>query len=216
MENNVKVMIDELVGRANKAKDEMLKLNQEQVDRIVEAMSKAGLDKHIELAQMAVEETQRGIVEDKITKNMFATEYVWHSIKYAKTAGIIEENDEDGYMLVAEPIGVVAGVTPVTNPTSTTMFKILISLKGRNPIIFSFHPSAQKCSAEAARILRDAAIEAGAPEDSHCKRKGTRVESASEREHDNSSRRRLNSSNWCRKHFPITFLPIERKPPEGI
>lgn len=162
---NVNEMINELVVKANKAKDEMLKLNQEQVDAIVEAMSKAGLDKHIELAQMAVEETKRGIVEDKITKNMFATEYVYHSIKYAKTVGVIEENEEDGYMLVAEPIGVVAGVTPVTNPTSTTMFKTIISIKGRNPIIFSFHPSAQKCSAEAARILRDAAIKAGAPED---------------------------------------------------
>ena len=165
MERNVNEMINELVVKANKAKDEMLKLNQEQVDAIVEAMSKAGLDKHIELAQMAVEETKRGIVEDKITKNMFATEYVYHSIKYAKTVGVIEENEEDGYMLVAEPIGVVAGVTPVTNPTSTTMFKTIISIKGRNPIIFSFHPSAQKCSAEAARILRDAAIKAGAPED---------------------------------------------------
>ena len=165
MERNVNEMINELVVKANKAKDEMLKLNQEQVDAIVEAMSKAGLDKHIELAQMAVEETKRGIVEDKITKNMFATEYVYHSIKYAKTVGVIEENEEDGYMLVAEPIGVVAGVTPVTNPTSTTMFKTIISIKGRNPIIFSFHPSAQKCSAEAARILRDAAIQAGAPED---------------------------------------------------
>ena len=162
--NNIYEMIDTLVGRANKAKDEMLKLNQEQIDNIVKEMAKAGLDKHIELAQMAVEETQRGIVEDKITKNMFATEYVYHSIKYAKTVGVIEENEEEGYMLVAEPIGVVAGVTPVTNPTSTTMFKALISIKGRNPIIFSFHPSAQKCSAEAARILRDAAIKAGAPE----------------------------------------------------
>ena len=112
MERNVNEMINELVVKANKAKDEMLKLNQEQVDAIVEAMSKAGLDKHIELAQMAVEETKRGIVEDKITKNMFATEYVYHSIKYAKTVGVIEENEEDGYMLVAEPIGVVAGVTP--------------------------------------------------------------------------------------------------------
>lgn len=164
MENNVKMMIDELVEKAVKAKDEMLNLNQEQVDKIVEEMSKAGLDKHIELAQMAVEETQRGIVEDKITKNMFATEYIWHNIKYAKTVGVIEENEEEGYQLVAEPIGVVAGVTPVTNPTSTTMFKTLISLKGRNPIIFSFHPSAQKCSVEAAKILRDAAIKAGAPE----------------------------------------------------
>ena len=163
-EFSVENMINDLVTKANKAKEEMLKLDQEAVDKIVAAMAKAGLDKHIELAQMAVEETNRGVFEDKVTKNIFATEYVYNSIKYTKTVGIIEENDEEGYMMVAEPIGVVAGVTPVTNPTSTTMFKTLISIKGRNPIIFSFHPSAQKCSSEAAKILRDAAIEAGAPE----------------------------------------------------
>ena len=170
MSKNVKTefsvdnMINDLVTKANKAKDEMLKLDQEAVDKIVAAMAKAGLEKHIELAKMAVEETNRGVFEDKVTKNIFATEYIYNSIKYTKTVGVIEENDEEGYMMVAEPIGVVAGVTPVTNQTSTTMFKALISIKGRNPIIFSFHPSAQKCSAEAARILRDAAIEAGAPE----------------------------------------------------
>ncbi|MBO3444441.1 bifunctional acetaldehyde-CoA/alcohol dehydrogenase [Clostridium sp. CCUG 7971] len=163
-EFSVENMINDLVTKANIAKDAMLKLDQEAIDKIVGAMAKAGLDKHIELAQMAVEETKRGIFEDKVTKNIFATEYVYNSIKYKKTVGVIEENDEEGYMMVAEPIGVVAGVTPVTNPTSTTMFKSLISIKGRNPIIFSFHPSAQKCSAEAAKILRDAAVEAGAPE----------------------------------------------------
>ena len=163
-EITVENMINELVKKANIAKEEMLKLDQEATDKIVAAMAKAGLDKHIELAQLAVNETGRGIFEDKVTKNMFATEYIYNSIKYTKTVGVIEENEEEGYMKVAEPIGVVAGVTPVTNPTSTTMFKTLISMKGRNPIIFSFHPSAQKCSAEAARILRDAAIEAGAPE----------------------------------------------------
>ena len=158
-------MINDLVLKANKAKDKMLELDQEAIDNIVAEMAKAGLDKHIELAQMAVEETARGIFEDKVTKNIFATEYIYNSIKYKKTVGVIEENDDEGYMMVAEPIGVIAGVTPVTNPTSTTMFKSLISMKGRNPIIFSFHPSAQKCSSEAARILRDAAIKAGAPED---------------------------------------------------
>ena len=164
-EYNVEKMIDELVIKAQKAKEEMLNLDQEAIDHIVKEMAMAGLDKHIELAQMAIDETKRGIFEDKVTKNMFSTEYVYNSIKYNKTVGVIEKNEEDGYMLIAEPIGVVAGVTPVTNPTSTTMFKSIISLKGRNPIIFSFHPSAQKCSSEAARILRDAAIKAGAPED---------------------------------------------------
>ena len=134
MSKNVKTefsvdnMINDLVTKANKAKDEMLKLDQEAVDKIVAAMAKAGLEKHIELAKMAVEETNRGVFEDKVTKNIFATEYIYNSIKYTKTVGVIEENDEEGYMMVAEPIGVVAGVTPVTNPTSTTMFKALISI----------------------------------------------------------------------------------------
>ena len=163
--NEVFEMVDSLVVKANVAKDAMLELNQEEIDHIVSEMAKAGLDKHIELAQMAVEETQKGVFEDKVTKNIFATEYIYHNIKYTKTVGVIDENDEEGYMLVAEPIGVVAGITPVTNPTSTTMFKSLIAIKGRNPIIFSFHPSAQKCSVAAAKVLRDAAIKEGAPED---------------------------------------------------
>lgn len=164
-EVRIESMIDELVKKANVAMEEMLKLDQEEIDKIVQSMAKAGLDNHIELAQMAVDETSMGVFEDKITKNIFATEYIYNSIKYKKTVGIVEENNEEGYMMVAEPIGVIAGVTPVTNPTSTTMFKALISIKSRNPIIFSFHPSAQKCSAEAAKILRDAAIKEGAPKD---------------------------------------------------
>ena len=163
--NHIKDMIDGLVARAKKASEEYLKLNQEQVDKIVKAMAMAGLEHHMELAKMAVEETKRGIYEDKITKNMFATEYIYHSIKYDKTVGIISENEEEGYEEIAEPVGIIAGVTPVTNPTSTTMFKSIISAKTRNVIIFGFHPSAQKCSVQAATILRDAAIEAGAPKD---------------------------------------------------
>ena len=119
----------------------------------------------MELAKLAVEETKRGIYEDKITKNMFATEYIYHSIKYDKTVGVINENEEEGYVEIAEPIGIIAGVTPVTNPTATTMFKSIISAKTRNVIIFGFHPSAQKCSVAAATIVRDAAIKAGAPKD---------------------------------------------------
>ena len=163
-EKYVKEMIDSLVEKAKKASEEYLKLNQEQVDNIVKAMSMAGLEHHMELAKMAVEETKRGIYEDKITKNMFATEYIYHSIKYEKTVGIIDENEEEDYAEIAEPVGIIAGVTPVTNPTSTTMFKSIISAKTRNVIIFGFHPSAQKCSSKAAEILRDAAIKAGAPE----------------------------------------------------
>ena len=164
-ETKVKEMIDNLVKRAKKASEEYLKLDQKTVDNITKAMSMAGLEHHMELAKMAVEETGRGIYEDKITKNMFATEYVYHSIKHEKTVGVISKNEEEGYSEIAEPVGIIAGVTPVTNPTSTTMFKSIISAKTRNVIIFGFHPSAQKCSSRAAEILREAAVKAGAPED---------------------------------------------------
>ena len=163
-ELKIKSMIDDLVEKAKIASKEYLKLNQEQVNNIIKKMSMAGLDNHMQLAKMAVEETGRGIYEDKIIKNMFATEYVYHSIKYAKTVGVVNENEEEGYEEIAEPIGIIAGVTPVTNPTSTTMFKSLIAAKTRNVIIFGFHPSSQRCSVEAAKILREAAISAGAPE----------------------------------------------------
>ena len=161
----IKQMVDDLVKRAKKASEEYLKLDQETVNNIIKKMSMAGLEKHMELAKLAVEETGRGIYEDKITKNMFSTEYVYHSIKYDKTVGVIDENEEEGYVQIAEPVGIIAGVTPVTNPTSTTMFKSIIAAKTRNVIIFGFHPSAQNCSVAAAKTLRDAAIEAGAPED---------------------------------------------------
>ena len=163
---NVNEMIDELAKNAQKALEEYMLLDQEQIDKIVNAMALAGLDHHMELAKMAIAETGRGVYEDKVIKNIFATEYIWNSIKDEKTAGIVEENELEGYVEVAEPVGIVAGVTPVTNPTSTTMFKSLICAKARNPIIFGFHPSAQNCSVRAAEILREAAVAAGAPE--HC------------------------------------------------
>ncbi|MED4359050.1 bifunctional acetaldehyde-CoA/alcohol dehydrogenase [Geobacillus stearothermophilus] len=159
-------MIDTLVANAQKALKAFRDYDQEAIDHIVKQMALAGLDKHMYLAKLAIEETKRGVYEDKIIKNIFATEYIYHNIKYDKTVGVIRENEQEGIIEIAEPVGVIAGVTPVTNPTSTTMFKALISIKTRNPIIFAFHPSAQKCSSEAARILRDAAIAAGAPE--HC------------------------------------------------
>ncbi len=162
--SEVEVMIDGLVAKAQKALSEFLTYDQETIDHIVHEMALAGLDKHQELARMAVEETGRGVYEDKVIKNMFATEYIWHNIKKEKTAGILEENEMEGYVEVAEPVGVICGVTPTTNPTSTTLFKCLIAIKTRNPIIFGFHPSAQKCSAEAARIVYEAAVKAGAPE----------------------------------------------------
>ena len=161
----INMVIDNLVKKANIAMEEMMKLNQEEIDNIVQVMAKAGLENHIKLAKLAVEETKKGVFEDKVTKNIFATEYIYNDIKYKKTVGVIDENEEEGSMTVAEPIGIIAGVTPVTNPTSTTMFKSLIAIKGRNSIIFSFHPSAQNCSREAAQILRNAAIKAGAPKD---------------------------------------------------
>lgn len=156
--------VNRLVERALRAQEQYLQLDQQQIDNIVQAMALAGLDKHMVLAKMAVEETGRGVYEDKITKNIFATEYVYHSIKKNRTVGVIEDNPYERYQMVAEPVGIIAGVTPVTNPTSTTMFKSLISVKTRNPIIFAFHPSAQRCSAEAARILLEAAVANGAPE----------------------------------------------------
>lgn len=157
-------MVNVLVENGLKALKEFRSFDQEMINNIVKEMALAGLDQHMPLAKLAVEETGRGVYEDKIIKNMFATEYVYHNIKYDKTVGIINENEHEGMIEIAEPVGVIAGVTPVTNPTSTTMFKALISIKTRNPIIFAFHPSAQKCSSEAARVLRDAAIKAGAPE----------------------------------------------------
>ncbi|MEK4145545.1 bifunctional acetaldehyde-CoA/alcohol dehydrogenase [Robertmurraya sp. FSL W8-0741] len=159
-------MVDQLVQNGRRALQEFQNFDQEMIDEIVKQMALAGLDHHMPLAKLAVEETGRGVYEDKIIKNIFSTEYIYHNIKYDKTVGIINENDHEGIVEIAEPVGVIAGVTPVTNPTSTTMFKALIAIKTRNPIIFAFHPSAQKCSSEAARALRDAAVLAGAPE--HC------------------------------------------------
>ena len=156
--------VDALVTKALKALDEFEALDQKQVDRIVAKASIAALNKHLVLAKMAVDETGRGLVEDKATKNIFACEHVTNYLAGQKTVGIIREDDVMGIDEVAEPVGVVAGVTPVTNPTSTAIFKSLIALKTRCPIVFGFHPGAQKCSVEAAKIVRDAAIEAGAPE----------------------------------------------------
>ncbi len=155
--------IDILVANAREAFDNFKPLTQLNIDNIVKKITIAALAKHRELAKMAVEETQMGVYEDKITKNIFASEYVYNSIKHLKTVGIINDNDEEDYLEVAEPIGVIAGITPTTNPTSTAIFKTIIAMKTKNPIIFSFHPRAQKCSIETAKILRDAAIEAGAP-----------------------------------------------------
>lgn len=161
---DVEEMIDRYVAKAKHALQEFMKYDQKQIDDIVHAMTLAAVEKHMELARLAVEETGRGVYEDKITKNMFASEYIYHSIKREKTVGVIEENEQEDYEIIAEPVGVICGVTPVTNPTSTTLFKSLIAIKSRNPIIFGFHPASQKCSVEAARTVYEAALSAGAPE----------------------------------------------------
>ena len=115
--DTIKKNIDSLIERAKVARDEYTKLNQEQIDKIVKAMAIAVLENHMMLSKMAVEETKRGICEDKITKNIFASEYIYHSIKDNKTVGVIVDNEDEGYMEIAEAIGIIAGVTPVTNPT---------------------------------------------------------------------------------------------------
>ncbi len=162
--DHIRQVIDGLVQKASQAQSKFMEYNQERIDAIVKAMALAGVAKHMELARLAHEETGMGVYEDKITKNLFATEYVYHDIKNEKTVGIIEENHEEGYVKVAEPIGIIAGVTPVTNPTSTTMFKCLIAMKTRNPIIFSFHPKSLRSSIGAAQVMQEAALAAGAPE----------------------------------------------------
>ncbi|GAB5056993.1 bifunctional acetaldehyde-CoA/alcohol dehydrogenase [Companilactobacillus alimentarius] len=160
----VKPVIDAMVVKAHKALDIMDSFTQEQVDHIVHQMAIAGLNANFELAKLAYKETGRGVVEDKVIKNMYSTEEIWHSIKRDKTVGIIENDKEHRLIKVAEPLGVLAGVTPVTNPTSTAMFKSLIAMKTRNPIIFGFHPQAQESSVAAAKVMLKAAVDAGAPE----------------------------------------------------
>ncbi|MEA4875314.1 MAG: bifunctional acetaldehyde-CoA/alcohol dehydrogenase [Anaerorhabdus sp.] len=157
--------VNEKVAKALVALDKYANYDQEKIDYIVAKCSVAALDKHGDLAKLAIEETKRGVFEDKATKNLFACEYVVNHMRHLKTVGVISEDEVQGLTYIAEPVGVVAGVTPVTNPTSTTIFKSLISLKTRNPIIFGFHPNAQNCSAATAKVIYDAAIAAGAPED---------------------------------------------------
>ncbi len=158
--------IDALVANATKALAEYQSFTQEDVDRLVKKASVAALDRHGALAEHAVAETGRGVFEDKAVKNIFACEHVTHSMAELKTVGVIGRDELNGITEIAEPVGVICGMTPVTNPTSTAIFKSLIALKTRNPIVFAFHPSAQQSSIAAAKVVRDAAVAAGAPE--HC------------------------------------------------
>lgn len=155
--------IDGLVSNALYALESFYALSQEQVDYIIAKVSVAALEAHGTLALDAVNETKRGVFEDKATKNLFAVEYVVNHIRHMKTVGVIHEDEVSGITTIADPVGVLCGIVPVTNPTSTTLFKCIIALKTRNPIIFSFHPAAINCSIKAAKVVYDAAVEAGAP-----------------------------------------------------
>lgn len=157
--------VNELVAKAQESLKAFMELDQEQIDYIVAKASVAALDQHGKLAQIAIKETGRGVFEDKATKNLFACEHVINHMRHLKTVGVIREDEVAGITEIADPVGVVCGITPVTNPTSTAIFKSLICLKTRNPIIFSFHPSAQECSIAAAKVVYDAAVAAGAPKD---------------------------------------------------
>lgn len=155
---------NKVFAKVKKAQEEFSKFSQEKVDKIFLAASIAANAARIPLAKLAVEETGMGVVEDKVIKNHYAAEYIYNKYKDTKTCGVIEENKEYGMKTIAEPIGVIAAVIPTTNPTSTAIFKTLISLKTRNGIIISPHPRAKKSTIEAAKIVLEAAVKAGAPE----------------------------------------------------
>ncbi|KPH57047.1 acetaldehyde dehydrogenase [Staphylococcus epidermidis] len=163
--DEVTQMIDSLAEKGQEALKELSKKSQHEINDIVHQMSMAAVDQHMHLAKLAYDETGRGIYEDKAIKNLYASEYIWNSIKDNKTVGIIGEDKQKGLTYVAEPIGVICGVTPTTNPTSTTIFKAMIAIKTGNPIILAFHPSAQQSSKYAAKVILEAATKAGAPKD---------------------------------------------------
>lgn len=156
--------LQDVIKKAYDAQKIFASFSQDKVDRIFRKAALAANDARIKLAKMAVEETQMGILEDKVIKNHFASEYIYNEYKDTKTCGVIEDDTSFGVKKIAEPIGVLAGIVPTTNPTSTAIFKALIALKTRNAIVFSPHPRAKGCTIEAANIILKAAIEAGAPE----------------------------------------------------
>ena len=156
--------LQQAMDRCRQAQAEFATFTQEQVDKIFLAAATAANKARIPLAKLAVEETGMGIVEDKVIKNHYAAEYIYNAYKNVKTCGVIEEDRAYGTTKIAEPIGVVGAVIPTTNPTSTAIFKALICLKTRNGIVISPHPRAKKCTTEAARIVLEAAVAAGAPE----------------------------------------------------
>jgi acetaldehyde dehydrogenase/alcohol dehydrogenase len=165
MEESLIEKADRILDKAIFAAAEFQQFDQSLTDQIVEAVYKAGLNARISLAKMAVEETGMGVWEHKVLKNVIATQLVYENIKNEKTVGVISSDQITGITEIAQPLGPIFAVTPVTNPTSTAMYKILICLKTRNPIIISAHRGAAKSTTEAARICYEAALAAGAPED---------------------------------------------------
>jgi len=166
MEKKKGLDIDLVMDQAHQAADAFCQYSQEQVDKIVRAVYEAAFNQRVQLAKMAHSETGIGKWEDKVAKNVIATRYLWNDIKDLKTVGIISEDKENEIIEVAKPIGTIFAITPITNPTSTVLFKIIIALKTRNPIIIRPHGAAKKCTIEATKICYDAALKAGAPE--HC------------------------------------------------
>ena len=167
-ENNVldeEKYIDDLVSKVSAAQKIFATYSQEQVDEIFKRVALKMSSLRIPLAQMAAEESRMGVMEDKVIKNHFAAEYIYNKYKNTKTCGVLEEDPLNAIMKVGDPIGVIAGIIPTTNPTSTTIFKTLLALKTRNGIIFSPHPRAKKCTVETARIMLEEAVKAGAPKD---------------------------------------------------
>ncbi len=156
--------LEEAIARVREAQKLFASYTQEQVDKIFLAAASAANKERISLAKLAVEETGMGVVEDKVIKNHYASEYIYNAYKNTKTCGVIEEDKAFGIKKVAEPIGVIAAVIPTTNPTSTAIFKTLIALKTRNGIIISPHPRAKGATIAAAKVVLEAAVEAGAPE----------------------------------------------------
>ena len=156
--------LNALIERVGQAQKVLATYSQEQVDKIFEAMAIAANANRIPLAKMAVEETGMGVVEDKVIKNHFAAEEIYNKYRHTKTCGVLEHDETNGLTRIAEPLGIIAGVIPTTNPTSTTIFKSLIALKTRNGIIFSPHPRAKKCTVHTAKLMLEAAVKAGAPE----------------------------------------------------
>ena len=157
--------LTDAIARVRAAQAKFATYSQQQVDAIFLAAATAANRARIPLARMAVAETGMGIVEDKVIKNHYASEYIYNAYKNEKTCGVLEEDTSYGIQKIAEPIGVIAAVVPTTNPTATAIFKALICLKTRNGVIFSPHPRAKGCTIEAAKIVLEAAVAAGAPED---------------------------------------------------